>query len=182
MRQITRMAASIATLAIMGCSKSAFPPASGTCENRNLHELYSPDREWKVVRYERWCAGGDIALQLSVLPASEQLPNVPGNALRQNPAYDRIKYDHRPPETMELVWNGPRELRVMCNAEMKLECSVSQVGNVAVVISRRSSKACGVCLYFARTAPVLSLPHDDLSDWTRRFSRPSFGPVTSIWA
>jgi len=67
---------------------------------------------------------------VSVLRASESLPDSPGNALRERPATLSAG--------LQLVWEKPRELWVTRNYQMTLEYSVSQVGDVTVVHISRS--------------------------------------------
>ncbi|MFL6603256.1 MAG: hypothetical protein ACJ8R9_18280 [Steroidobacteraceae bacterium] len=105
------------------------PLGTGSCQNRDIHELLSADRVWKAIRFTRSCGGSDMALQVSVLRASESLPSAPGNALREKPATLSAE--------LQLVWEKPRELWVMHNYEMTLEYSASQVGDITIVHTTR---------------------------------------------
>jgi len=127
MGPIARTLISIAVLMTVGCDHPRAPWTVGVCQNRDIHEVYSPDRAWKAVRFVRWCAS-DV-FQVSVLRASETLPNDPGNVLREGPATLSAE--------IQLVWEKPRELWVIHNYQMTLDYSVSQVGDVAIVHATR---------------------------------------------
>jgi hypothetical protein len=101
----------------------------GNCQNHHIHEVYSPDRAWKAIRFNRWCAGADILYQVSVLRGSEPLPNDPGNVLRAGPATLGAE--------IQLVWEESRELWVIHSYQMTLDYSARQVGDVAIVHTTR---------------------------------------------
>src|SRR5579872_2341235 len=125
MRPIARGMISTAVLITAGCGHPQMPRAVGMCQNRDLHEVYSPDRAWKAIRFNRWCAGEESVYQVSVLRAAEMLPNDPGNVLREEPATLSAE--------IQLVWEKPRELWVAHSYQMTLDYSVSQVGDVTIV-------------------------------------------------
>jgi hypothetical protein len=129
MRGIALIALATATLVTTGCGHPRMPAPSGACQNRDIHELFSPDRVWKAVRFTRWCGGSNPVLQVSVLRSSESLPNAPGNALQERPA--TLSAD------LQLVWEKPRELWITHNYEMTLDYSASQIGDVTIVHTTR---------------------------------------------
>jgi hypothetical protein len=129
MRGIALIALATATLVTTGCGHPRMPAPSGACQNRDIHELFSPDRVWKAVRFTRWCGGSNPVLQVSVLRSSEALPNAPGNALQERPA--TLSAD------LQLVWEKPRELWITHNYEMTLDYSASQIGDVTIVHTTR---------------------------------------------
>lgn len=129
MRDIAIITLAAATLVTTGCGHPRVPQPSGVCENRDIHELFSPDRVWKAIRFTRWCGGSTPVLQVSVLRSSESLPNAPGNALQEQPA--TLSAD------LQLVWEKPRELWISRNYEMTLDHSASQVGDVTIVHTTR---------------------------------------------
>lgn len=129
MHNMALIALATATLVTTGCGHPRMPPSSGGCKNRDIHELFSPDRVWKAIRFMRWCEGNTPVLQVSVLRSSESLPNAPGNALQERPA--TLSAD------LQLVWEKPRELWITHNYEMTLDYSVSQVGDVTIVHTTR---------------------------------------------
>jgi hypothetical protein len=129
MGPIVRTLVSIAVLITSGCGHPRMPRVVGVCHNGDIHEVYSPDRVWKAIRFNRWCGGDDFVYQVSVLRALEPLPNDPGNVLRETPATLSAE--------IQLVWEGPRELWVIHNYQMSLDYSVSQVGDVVIVHTTR---------------------------------------------
>jgi hypothetical protein len=129
MGPIARTLISIAVLIGAGCDHPRTPSAVGVCQNRDIHEVYSPDRVWKAIRFVRGCADNDFVFQVSVLRASERLPNDLGNALRERPATLSAE--------IQLVWQKPRELWVVHNYQMTLDYSVSRVGDVDIVHTTR---------------------------------------------
>ena len=129
MGTIARILISVAALITAGCGHPRMPRDVGVCQNRDIHEVYSPDRLWKAIRFSRWCGGDDFAFQVSVLRAAEPLPNEAGNVLRETPATLSAE--------IQLVWEKPRELWVIRNYQMTLDYSASQVGDVTIVHSTR---------------------------------------------
>jgi hypothetical protein len=129
MHGIALIALATATLVTTGCGHPRMPAPSGACQNRDIHELFSPDRVWKAVRFTRWCGGSNPVLQVSVLRSSESLPNAPGNVLQERPA--TLSAD------LQLVWEKPRELWITHNYEMTLDYSASQIGDVTIVHTTR---------------------------------------------
>jgi hypothetical protein len=129
MGPIARTLISMAVLMTAGCGHPQMPRAPGVCRNGDFHEVYSPDRAWKAIRFNRWCAGDDFVYQVSVVRASEPLPSDPGNVLRERPATLSAE--------IQLVWEKPRELWVIHNYQMTLDYSVSQVEDVTIVHTTR---------------------------------------------
>jgi hypothetical protein len=113
-----------------GCSKVTVsgPLAAGQCENREVGEAFSSDRALKAVSYARRCGNDYSNLNVSVLPADATLPDAAGNALVEEPPPDRKGHESR----LELVWEGPRQLRIAHNPEMRLRSSSATVHEVTI--------------------------------------------------
>ena len=71
---------SILALGVICCGSLIWYVSSGMCGNEIYQEIYSPDDEYKVVVFQRDCgATTGFSTQLSILNASDKLPNKSGN-------------------------------------------------------------------------------------------------------
>jgi|SRR5580658_7719524 hypothetical protein len=117
----------IALAGLSACYKSRLPP--GTCENDQMSELLSPDKQWKSVLFQRQCGAEVSEIHVSVLPATATLPNQPGNAFRQDATGEGPRSSH----SFDQTWKRPRELWIGRDQTMKVALTASEVGPVKVV-------------------------------------------------
>jgi hypothetical protein len=116
-----------ALAALSACYKSRLPP--GTCENDQVSELLSTDKQWKSVLFERQCGDETSEVHVSVLSATAALPNEPGNAFRQDATGDGTRSSRH----LYQAWRGPRELWIGHDGSMKVAYAATGVGPVKVV-------------------------------------------------
>ena len=119
---------------LSACYKSRLP--AGTCENDQLSELLSTDKQWKSVLFQRQCGDEASEMDVSVLPATAALPNLPGNVFRQ----DAIEERPRSPHSLHQTWTGPHELWIRRDHGMKVAFAASEVGPVRVTHSVGESR------------------------------------------
>jgi hypothetical protein len=124
------LAAALTATAMTGCSKVSVsgPLAAGQCENKEISEAFSSDRAMKAVSYTRRCGSAYSNLNVSVLPTDVTPPDAAGNALVEEPPTDGKGHESR----LELVWEGPRQLRIAHNPEMRLRSSSVTVSGVTI--------------------------------------------------
>src|SRR5215472_14041731 len=103
----------IAFAGLSACYKSRLPP--GTCENDQLSDFLSTDKQWKSVLFQRQCGDATSELHISVLPATAALPNQPGNALRQDATGEATHSSH----SLHQTWKGHYELWIAHDQTMK---------------------------------------------------------------
>jgi hypothetical protein len=116
---------SMTALCGIGCGQNVYPPPIGTVKTEPRATSSRRIANGRLLALLAGVGGIEPSLQVSVMPASEPLPNAPGNVLRE-------KAESVTSETLQLVWEKPRELWVMHNPEMRLEYSVSQVGDITI--------------------------------------------------
>ena len=91
---------------IAGCGFVYWAMGELMCGTDVFQEAYSLDNEYKVVLFERNCgATTNFSTNLSILRASQDLPNKPGNIFQMD--------DHPDWTKAEAVWTGDRSILVV---------------------------------------------------------------------
>ncbi len=107
-----------------------------TCENSRLRELASPDRQAKLVIFERSCSGTVAwTTHVSVLREGEALPNAPGNLLVSFERHGSlIGASIRDPE-VRAQWQGPDAIVLSYSSAAPVQSAVSELGRFRVTHS-----------------------------------------------
>lgn len=77
------------------------------CRGAPWSVVPSPDRTRMALVYERTCRGGDVTVEVSVLPTASEAPGVPGNL-----ASFAWRPGVKPVEGPTVFWAGPGSLTV----------------------------------------------------------------------
>lgn len=104
-----------------------------TCENSRLRELLSPDRQWKLVIFERSCSGTVAwTTHVSVLREPEFLPNAPGNLLVSFERHGSLigASIHEP--EVQARWSGPNSIELSYSSAAPIQSAVSELGRFRV--------------------------------------------------
>jgi hypothetical protein len=81
--------------------------ASGMCGNEVFQEVYSQDKQYKVVVFERDCgATTAFSTQISILKAKQELSNNPGNifVIEGYPNDTQIQVEWKDNQTIEIAF------------------------------------------------------------------------------
>jgi hypothetical protein len=110
--------------------------SSDMCGNDIYQEVYSPDRQYKVVVFERNCgATTDFSTQVSILGATQELPNISGNifVIDGHPDYAQVQVKWESDQAMEVTYSGGREVHyqqeMFSNASQVFEIHYGVVTN-----------------------------------------------------
>lgn len=108
-----------------------------TCENSRLRELPSPDRQWKLVVFERTCSGTVAwTTHVSAIPESDALPNSPGNLLVSFERHGSlVGKSIREPE-VRARWQGARSVELEYSSAAPIQSAVSELGGLRIIHTR----------------------------------------------
>ena len=83
--------------------------ASGMCGNEVFQEVYSQDKQYKVVVFERDCgATTAFSTQISLLKARQEYSNISGNIFQMegHPNDTKIQVEWKDNQTIEITYTG----------------------------------------------------------------------------
>jgi hypothetical protein len=97
------------------------------CDNERLAEHTSPDGQFKCVSFDRNCgATTGSNLQISILPASNYLPNTAANAFIADDNHGATSFVAQP------EWVSDRQLRITYSAKARVFEKESKVDGVEI--------------------------------------------------
>ena len=80
---------------------------SRLCGNVLVQEVYSPDKQYKAIVFERDCgATTDFSTQVSILESTKELSNVPGNifAMNGHPDNTEVQVEWENDHTIQITY------------------------------------------------------------------------------
>src|SRR5258708_1905794 len=97
------------------------------CANETPAEHLSPDGQWKYVSFDRNCgATTGSNLQVSVLPASESLPNGAANAFIADNNHGATRF------VAQSEWTSATKLRITYSPKARIFKRESRVGSIDI--------------------------------------------------
>jgi Family of unknown function (DUF5412) len=93
--------------------------ANGMCGNEVFQEVYSQDKQYKVIVFERDCgATTAFSTQISILEATQELSNNPGNIfiLEGHPNDTQILVEWKDNQTIEITYTEGYEAPYLLEA------------------------------------------------------------------
>ena len=107
------------------CCLAVLTVACEPCENTVLQTSVSPDKSFKVIVFERLCgATTGFNRQCAILPANAKFP--------KHSKVDSVVWMNAQP-AIEVVWTGPREVKIRVEAGYKVE----QASSISVPVQLR---------------------------------------------
>jgi hypothetical protein len=129
----TALLLTLTSIQLAACSPIEPPLPEGQCINRVRREFVSPDRQYKAVLFGRRCGEALPTSNISILLATEPLPDAAGNAFVNVPPAHGKGHSER----IEMAWSAPHKFRITRNSEMQVRVNATQVADVAIEHSTR---------------------------------------------
>ena len=117
-------------IGIIGCDLLFWTIGSGLCGNEISQEIFSPDNEYKVVVFQRDCgATTGFSTQVSIIRATDELPNKPGNVF--------IMDGHPDWTEVHVQWETNRSVIITYSPEYKVFRAENRLRDFFTVIKIR---------------------------------------------